>query len=177
MTSVDIRAHDRAPHIRRLLQADAEVFREIRLEGLRDHPEAFTASWDEEAAQPLAWFADRLDQGFVLGGVAEGARLDGIAGLYIPRSEKTRHKGLLWGMYVRPQARGTGLARRLIAGVIDEARRHVEELTLGVGVHNQAAIACYRSAGFEICGLDLRAIKIGATYVDELQMNIRFAKK
>lgn len=41
-------------YVRRLGQADAEAFREIRLEGLRIHPEAFGASWREEQAQPRA---------------------------------------------------------------------------------------------------------------------------
>lgn len=159
--------------VRRLTRADAATFREVRLQGLRDHPEAFTASYADEAAQPLDWFADRLDGGMVFGGGADG-RIDGVAGLHIPTGEKVRHKGLLWGMYVRAEARGTGLARQLIAAVLDAARGRVEEVMLGVGIGNAAAIGCYRAAGFEVCGLDLRAIKLGDCYIDELQMTIRF---
>ena len=175
MTSADRFSDGRTPKVRRLLRADAEAFRALRLEGLRDDPDAFSASWREEAAQSLEWFGDRLESGFVLAGSIDQARIDGMAGLHVPPTEKARHKGFLWGMYVRPDARRSGLARRLIDGVIAEARGRVEELRLGVGVYNQPAIACYRAAGFEITGLDPRAIKIGDRYVDELVMSIRFA--
>jgi hypothetical protein len=37
------------PVIRRLSAADAPAFRELRLDGLARHPEAFAASWIEEA--------------------------------------------------------------------------------------------------------------------------------
>ena len=42
------------------------------------------------------------------------------------------------------------------------------------GAEKWAAIACYRSAGFEIYALDPRALKVGETYFDELMMFIRF---
>ena len=133
-------------YVRRLAQTDAGAFREIRLEGLRLHPEAFGASWREEQAQPLEWFADRLGAGFVLGGGTANERLDGVAGLYVPEAEKARHKGTLWGMYVRPEARRIGLGHRLVEAVVEHARTQVEEMILGVSVENRAAIACYRSA-------------------------------
>jgi hypothetical protein len=40
--------------VRRLEASDAESYREIRLKGLKVNPEAFGASWDEEASYPLA---------------------------------------------------------------------------------------------------------------------------
>jgi hypothetical protein len=47
------RARVTSPKIVRLTAADAATFRELRLEGLREHPEAFGASWEEEAAQSV----------------------------------------------------------------------------------------------------------------------------
>ena len=49
----------RAAHIeiRRLMQADAVLYRDIRLEALRAHPEAFGSTLETEAAQPSSWFA------------------------------------------------------------------------------------------------------------------------
>lgn len=56
------------PTIRRLAAADAETYRAPRLEGLRNHPEAFGASWEEETGRPPAWFAERLESNAVWGG-------------------------------------------------------------------------------------------------------------
>ena len=160
--------------VRRLLAPDAPAFREIRLEGLCDHPDAFGASMREEAALPLAFFQQNLDRGFVLGGDMPDGQLGGVAGLRFHETDRTRHKAWLWGMYVRPPARGTGLAASLIAGIIDEARGKVEEVVLTVGDHNAPAIARYRAMGFEACGVEQRALKVGEIYVNDLMMSFRF---
>ena len=160
--------------MRRLSRADGDAFRAIRLEGLEKHPAAFSASLQEESGHPPAWFADRVEGNFVLGMENQG-RLVGVAGFYIQGSEKTRHRGTLWGMYVREEARGKGVARRLVEGILAHARQHVEEVALSVWDENPAAIACYQSAGFSVTGLDARALKIDGAYFDHLLMNVRFA--
>jgi ribosomal protein S18 acetylase RimI-like enzyme len=161
--------------IRRLLAADAEAFRAVRLEGLERHPSAFGASLNEESSKPLSFFADRLEANHVLGAENSG-RLSGVAGFRLHDSEKTRHRGTLWGMYVRDEARGTGVARRLVDGILAHARAHVEQIALSVWAENPAAIALYRSAGFVAFARDERSLKIDGVYYDELLMHIRFAE-
>ena len=89
------------PIIRRLTSADAPAYRDIRLAGLRDSPEAFGSTFARESTQPLAWFCDRLGNSAVFGAF-DSTTLLGVAGLRIREGEKEQHKGLLWGMYVRP---------------------------------------------------------------------------
>src|SRR5450756_150960 len=105
--------------VRRLEAHDIADYRELRLEGLRSHPEAFGASWEEESAKPAAWWAERLQTSIVLGGWIDDSPLLGVAGLHVNVAAKLRHKGILWGMYVRPAARGTGLAASLVQRVIE----------------------------------------------------------
>lgn len=162
--------------IRRLTTDDAAAYRDLRLAALRDHPAAFTAAYEDEAGQGLEIFAERLAKGFVLAG-GSADRLDGMAGFYIRDGLKTCHRGMLWGMYVRPEARGTGLAMALIDAVKAHARPLVEEIMLGVGTDNPAAIARYRAAGFVRCGSERRAIKIGDRYFDEILMAHRFPRR
>lgn len=161
------------PRVRRLLADDAAPYRDLRIEGLRHHPAAFTADADAEAGRPLAWFADRLDRGMVFGGWHDG-QLAGMAGFFVRDGAKLAHKGVLWGMYVRDAARGSGLGRALIAAVIGMARGQCEELTLSVATDNAPAIALYRAMGFVECGFEARTVKVDGRYHDEAWMSIRF---
>ena len=80
------------------------------------------------------------------------------------------HKGTLWGMYVRPQARGGGVGARLVEAVIDHARAHVELIELTVVSENAAARRLYRRCGFEEYGLEKRAAKYRGRYHDDVLM-------
>lgn len=161
--------------LRLLTPADAAAFRDIRLAGLAADPRAFSAALADEAGHGLDWFADRLADSTVFA-ADDGGRLLGVAGLAIPTAVNKRHKGLLWGVFVRPEARGQGLGARLVAAVIDAARGQVEELVLGVGTYNDAAIATYRRAGFIATGFEARALRIGDIYVDEITMTLPFGR-
>jgi RimJ/RimL family protein N-acetyltransferase len=157
--------------VHRLSASDASGYRDLRLDGLRANPEAFGASWEEEAAQSLSWFADRLDRNVIFGGRPETtSQLKGVVGFYVPDSAKQRHKGVLWGMFVQPEARGTGLGSLLVARVLEHAMQAVEEIRLTVVATNASAVRLYERAGFERYGLERRALKIGDTYHDEVLM-------
>jgi ribosomal protein S18 acetylase RimI-like enzyme len=155
--------------VRRLMPADAALYREIRLAGLKSDPEAFGSTFETEHAQPLDSFAERLDNSAVFGAF-DGADLLGIAGFVVRRGAKESHKGLLWGMYVRPAARRTGVGRRLVEAVIDFARRHVELLQLTVVSDNQRAQRLYASLGFVEYGIEKHSLKQGGRYFDEILM-------
>jgi ribosomal protein S18 acetylase RimI-like enzyme len=157
------------PKIRRLTSADATAYREIRLAGLRDTPEVFGSTFARESTQPLAWFCDRLSNSAVFGAFHLAALL-GVAGLAIREGEKERHKGLLWGMYVRPDARKAGLGRRLVEAVIDHARASVEVIQLSVISDNQPARRLYGSLGFVEYGLERDSLKQNGRYYDEILM-------
>ena len=98
--------------VRLLSPDDAALFREIRLEGLSRDPDAFASTFEEENGRPLSFFTDRLAASAVFAAF-RGTGLPGVAGFYVQPGPKHRHKGVLWGMYVRPHARGAGIGARL----------------------------------------------------------------
>src|SRR3954447_11624059 len=155
--------------IRRLSPQDAALFRDIRLEGLRRDPDAFSSIFEDESGKELSFFAERLDRSAVFGAF-RGAELLGVAGFYVQPGPKHRHKGTLWGMYVRPQARGAGIAGRLVEAVVEHARAHVELLQLTVISENLAARRLYERFGFAAYGLEKRAAKYRGRYHDDLLM-------
>jgi RimJ/RimL family protein N-acetyltransferase len=160
--------------IRQLTPGDAALYRSIRLEGLKESPEAFGSTFDAEFTKPLAWFFDRLSSSVVFGAIRDAKLLDakilGVAGFAVRDGEKEAHKGLLWGMYVRPDARGAGVARRLVEAVIDYARPHVELIQLSVVVGNEQARRLYARLGFVEYGIEKNSLKYDGRYYDEILM-------
>lgn len=153
-------------HVRLLGPEDAGAFRALRLEALRRHPCAFAASHDEQASHDAADLAERLVQQAVFGGFA-GSELVGAAGFARPALAKKRHKGVLWGVYVREKLRGHGLGRALVAQVVDHARDRVDQLHAAVETGNTVARELYRSLGFVPYGLEPRALKVEGRYFDQ----------
>jgi len=153
--------------IRQLGRADATLYRDIRLEGLRLYPDSFSADFDAEAAEPLAWFADRLANSVVLGAFA-GTTLVGVAGFFRRPGAKRAHKAVVGGVYVRSASRRKGIARALMERVIDEARSCVETLLLSVEKDNAPARQLYQSLGFVEYGTEKSAVKIDGRYYDEV---------
>jgi ribosomal protein S18 acetylase RimI-like enzyme len=164
--------HCRSLKLRRLETQDVAIYRELRLEGLKGHPEAFLSSWEYEANKPISWWAERFETNMIFGGWVDNSSIAGVAGLRVQDAVKLRHKGVLWGMYVRPEARRTGLSTALVQQVIGHARTVVEELCLTVGASNVAACRLYSAAGFKPYGLERRALKVGSEYYDEVLMTL-----
>ena len=155
--------------LRRLSPEDAALFREIRLEGLQGDPDAFGSAFEVESAQPLAHFAERLGRSIVLGAF-RGPELLGVAGFAVQPGPKHAHKGLLWGMYVRPAARQIGIARRLVEAIIEKARERVELIQLSVISENEPARRLYASLGFQEYGVERHGAKYRGKYHDDVLM-------
>ncbi len=160
------------PLVRLLTHSDARAFRDIRLAGLAEDPRAFSADWGEEVVRDLGWFEARLATGEIFGVEDRDGGFCAVAGLAVPTNPKQRHKGHVWGVYVRPAARGRGLAAALLDAVITAARGRVESLYLGVGTYNLAAIRVYGAAGFVGTGHEARALRIDDEFIDEMTMTL-----
>jgi ribosomal protein S18 acetylase RimI-like enzyme len=155
--------------IRQLTPADAESFRELRLEGLRLNPEAFGSTYETEKDQPLTKYSGWLTNSNVFGAF-QNSELIGTASFTQLSGLKDSHKGLLRAMYVRPTARRSGAGRQLVQAVIAIARQKVEQIQLSVVSDNQPALRLYLSLGFRQYGLEKNALKHNGTYSDEILM-------
>ncbi|MFY7973066.1 MAG: GNAT family N-acetyltransferase [Rubrivivax sp.] len=164
--------------IRSLDAHDAAAYQALRLQGLRECPEAFASSSEEEEPLPLDTVAERLRpraEAIVLGGFAarpDGEALVGIVGLGRETMRKLAHKGWIWGVYVAPEARRDGLAGRLLQHALGHAATAwgLRQVNLGVNTRNAAAQALYRKLGFESYGLERGFLLLNGELHDEHQM-------
>lgn len=164
------------PPIRRLAPGDAAAHRALRLRALREHPEAFTSSYEEEALAPLAVTAARLAAARnSFWGAFEHDALCGMVGLERETRLKNQHKGIVVGMYVVPEAGGRGLGRQLLDALLRQARAEgLESLVLTVTEGNARAQRLYERAGFRSFGVEPRALKLGARAWAKVHMVLEF---
>jgi ribosomal protein S18 acetylase RimI-like enzyme len=85
---------------------------------------------------------------------------------------KHRHRMILWGMYVSPGGRGTGLASQLLACAIGYARScpEIEYVCLSATSSSEKALELYRRAGFLKWGREPCSFILGNLRLDGIHM-------
>lgn len=164
--------------IRKLTEDDIEALWSLRLKALRDNPEAFGSTYEETLQRGKESYRQRLRQPhaetFYIGAFEEDS-LVGMVGFFREAGTKSLHKGYIISMYTAPEQRGRGVGKALVTEAIAQARTipGVEQLHLAVVTTNTAARQLYRSLGFEVYGLEPRALKQDEQYWDEELMVLR----
>ncbi len=162
--------------IRPLTTADAAAFRNLRLQAIADAPSAVWPTHEEEAGRTPVETAARIERtrDQVVFGAFVDADLVGIAGLRREPLAQVRHKALLWGVFVRPDRRRDGVARRLFSHAASFARAEgVLQIQLCVNAENVTALHLYRTLGFSSFGTEPRAMRVGDRFFDEVHMVLR----
>jgi RimJ/RimL family protein N-acetyltransferase len=164
------------PIIRALIPPDAEAFRALRLEALATAPEAFASSCAEESAHSVEWFRSRIptDGPNAIFGAFHGSDLVGMAGFAVSDRAKSRHKGMMWGVFVRPDWRGRGLGKALVRRVIEHAAEHVMVLQAAVVTTNDGARRVYHQLGFVPYGIERKALCVDGAFHDEELLALEF---
>ncbi|AIQ16256.1 hypothetical protein H70357_05850 [Paenibacillus sp. FSL H7-0357] len=164
-------------YIRVLNSADAEIYREIRLQSLLNHPEAFLSSYEAESGMPIETTRARLqavDGKFTLGGFNRREELVGVVTFVRESRDKISHKGNVYAMYVSPSARKQKLGHLLMTELIARAKQSpgLEILNLAVFSDNLPAIRLYQLLGFTCYGTERKAVKLKGSYLDEDLMTL-----
>ncbi len=115
-------------NIRLLTLIDAAAYQTVRLRSLREHPEAFGAAWEEERSRSTeevaAQLRDNPPNTCTLGAFMDHV-LVGIVGLHRFGRPKLRHKAMVGGMYVVPEAPGNNIGGALLDTTLAHARMMV----------------------------------------------------
>ena len=166
--------------VERLLPDHSEVYQTLRLRGLREHPAAFTSSFEEDQFRPLTAAIERLtpsperahDAFF---GAWLSQSLVGVVGVQGRYRAKERHTATVVGTYVAREAGGLGVGGALMQALIGHARGclALRQLDLTVTAGNTAALRLYQSVGFETWGVCPDAVQVDGVFADKLHMALR----
>ncbi|GAA2379938.1 GNAT family N-acetyltransferase [Dactylosporangium salmoneum] len=134
--------------VRRLGPEDWREWRDVRLAALADAPEAFGSSLAREGAYDEAEWRAWLRPERGLKALAGG---DGIIGAWVPEDRGGAVE--LYSMWVRPDARGRGIADALLAEALGWAEQEGRErVELWVIDGNDRARRLYERHGFRATG-------------------------
>jgi RimJ/RimL family protein N-acetyltransferase len=160
--------------VRAITPEELEAWWELRLRGLRDHPDAFGAGYEESRERGPAYLEPSTREGSVsrlFGAFSADGQLVAQAGV-LGNGGKRSHIAVIWGIHTLAAWRGRGLSRALLGLAIEHCRRFpgVRQVSLGVNAGNAAAIAVYTGAGFVPWGREPRAIATDEGFHDEIHM-------
>lgn len=127
------------------------IFKEIRLEDLRQSPNSFGSTFEVECFFTQNDWVNKLKNTKDLHLVALSDNFKPI-GLIILRPYQEQVG--IFAMYVNPTFRGRGIASDLIHAVIKYAiKKNFSEIILDVYDHNASAIELYKRKGFIFTGV------------------------
>jgi RimJ/RimL family protein N-acetyltransferase len=143
--------------------------RELRLEALKTEPSAFGSSVEEEERLTEAEWRERTKNALVA--LSDG-RLVGTITYIFSHRVKTKHVAYIYGFYVGPDYRGQGFGRKLLEAALKNIgeNKSIVKVQLQANPKQEAAIALYKSAGFQVVGELKKEMKIGGEYHNELVM-------
>lgn len=161
-------------NIRILTAADAQAYLHIRHRAVKEEPESFLPTYEEEQQKDITAYEEMLrDPLSTTYGLFFDDELVGITTLVQHGYEKMKHIAQIVGVYLAPEHRGKGFSKALFKHVVEDARKHedLEQLRLSVVDTMVPAIKLYESMGFEILCPDPKVMKMAdGKYLNELQM-------
>lgn len=153
-----------------------ELYKELRLLGLKESPLAFGKSYEEEVDMTDSEWIERLER--VQQGKSwllfafDGEKAVGMVGAYRDKLQKFNHTVHVNSVYVHPDYRGQGLGKLLMAALLEriESKAGIEKVKLMVTATQEAAIMMYSAFGFRNVGVQQKEMCYAGEYYDEVIM-------
>jgi len=134
--------------VRATVLDDWQAMRDIRLEALRDAPDAFGSTYARDAAfEPAEWHRRATRDGSFFAFIPGLTEPAALAGGYQEEPGAVE----LISMFVRPQARGHGAGEALVDAVVAWAKdKGAASVHLWVTESNKPAVRLYERCGFTV---------------------------
>jgi RimJ/RimL family protein N-acetyltransferase len=155
--------------VRVLTAADAEAYREVRLQALHEHPPAFGSIPEDEPSlsETTARLVASDDRCFF--GAFQDEQLIGIVRLSRYEALNEKHRAYLGGLYVLPPFRRNGCGKALVEQALSRSANipGIRRINLTVVTQQEAALRLYQSLGFQIYGTEQETFSRAGHFYDE----------
>jgi GNAT superfamily N-acetyltransferase len=156
--------------IRRIRESEHGLVRALRLQALRDAPDAFSDTLEKEAERPESYWVE-LTRSLTTTHAMFVAEVDGRArgSVYGLRDVERPEGSRVGGMWVATPFRRHGLGRALLAAVLDWARAEgCTSVRLWAPARSPEALGLYEGSGFVFTGERKVAGESGSLAVREM---------
>ena len=160
--------------IRALKTEEWSIYKDSRLRALRLAPTAYASDYETQKDFPDEFFQQRvtfLPHNFIYGAWLE-EQLIGTAGGFVEQDRKRRHIAHVVGVWVEPEHRQQGIARKLTEAALTQLKQHpdVTSVQIAATATNETAVKLYESMGFVRYGVEPDALQHDDQHYDEVLM-------
>lgn len=153
--------------IRKLTRDDWKIFKELRLQMVKEEPQAFLRTYEELVnLSDDEWMDKSTSDTSGILAVWYGGKLAGMNGYYFPNVSTAE----IWGMFIRKEFRGKGLSKILMKEIEDEIRKNkkINLIRIEVTTSQIPAWELYKKMGFIEVGRKNGATKFDGTLYDDI---------
>lgn len=158
----------------RIIQLSPERWQEykgLRLEALKNDPQAFGQSYEKALDFPDSYWMNHLKDALVKDKIliyfAENeGKLIGVIGAFFHSTEETKNSAQIFGVYVNKNYRGHGIAKNLQNKLLAELKtiKGINKIKVMVNKTQISAVNLYKQGGFKLVSTRKRALGDGKEY-------------
>lgn len=152
--------------ITRLPSSRWPEYKKLRIEALKDSPQAFLDTVEEaEARSDEEWISRSQNMIFL----ESNASLFGMGGYFADQRDKKSHVATIVSVYVQKEFRGYGFGKLLMQALIEEIKKQPQyhKIEIGVMSSQENALTLYKKCGFHGVGKLTQTLKINEKLYDE----------
>ncbi len=149
-------------------------YKKLRLEALKNNPEAFGSDYSDSLKYPIShWKKGLVDSEKGLSGklffCEHYGKLVGLIGLVFFEGKKLHHRAKMVAFYVSPGFRGKGIGDSLIKHALNYLKKlkHITKIESAVNDGRVESLHLQLKNGFKVIGRAHREIKIGKRYLNQ----------
>ncbi len=146
-----------------------EIFKQIRLEGLKNNPKSFSHSYENKVHQDQTAWQNKFSQfrtNIII--FDENKKPIAMAVIFFNADNKLKHIASIGAVYINSKHRGQGLGTKLIEYTINKIKQNkeIKKIKLTVIQNQTAAENLYKKFGFQKIGTNKKEIKINQEDLD-----------
>jgi ribosomal protein S18 acetylase RimI-like enzyme len=161
--------------VKRIISSDWQEYKKIRLEALKNEPQAFGSSYAKENERTEIEWQNKLAKSEDLNGTSFFYAVS-KSGLFVAVGGAYQDNNKQWNIvaiYTKKEVRGQGLGQRVFKSIINELKaRKIKKAYLRVNTLQVAAQALYEKNGFVIKQIIKDQLLGDGKYYNEVEMFI-----